>query len=241
MATLRNLDTGYFVTLTYPGEFDYVHQAYKRDLQRFRQRMARLFPDIRCIWRMECKVRLSGALFGIVVPHFHMLLFGDITGRADALSSFRAWIATTWNNIVAPSDEAHLAAGTQVDTITSRAHAMRYAAKYAAKPSLDTGGDTILGRLWGLWGAWDIRELLSIALELPLYAFLKVYVANHVRASKNERAQAYGMHLMRAPCDKGINVLGMGDLSGDATDANNSAILRIIGQLPKRAARKGEK
>jgi len=234
MAKCRNLDKGYFVTLTYPGDFDYVHQNYKRDLQRIRQRLVGLFPDIRCIWRMEYKVRLSGGLCGIAVPHFHLLLFGDVTERGDALPTFRAWVATSWNRVVAPDDMEHLAAGTQVDTITSRTHAMRYAGKYAAKIGETDTPAYHVGRLWGLWGNWDIRELLSIALEMPLYAFLKVYVANHVRASKNERAWQYGMHLMRAPDNKGINVLGLGDLSGDYTGENNSAILRIIGQLPKK-------
>lgn len=232
MATFRNLDEGLFVTLTYPGDFDYAKRAYKRDLQTFRKRMTRLFPDIRGIWRMEYVTRKSGALLGACVPHFHLLLYGDVACSTECIEAFRAWVSVNWNEIVAPGNDDHLAAGTQVDKITSRAHSMRYAAKYAAKVNEAIAPEFVVGRLWGYWGDWDMSEFLKISLLLPQYAFLKLYVANSVRARKYASAFAYGMRLMRAPPDKGINVMGLGDLSGQvAQQGMDSDIMRLVLRL----------
>lgn len=227
MATFRNLDKGYFVTLTYPGDFDYVHQTYKRDLHVLRKRMARIFPDIRGIWRLEYKLRLSGALQGAVVPHYHFLLFGDVAGQVSCIEAFRGWIATVWNDIVAPNDTQHLAAGTQVDTITSRVHAMRYAGKYAAKVGETITPEFHIGRLWGYWGEWDISEFVKISLFFEDFYFLKLYVANYLRATNQTRRFQYGMAILRAPPTRGFSVLGLGDMSNECTEPMNSDIIRL--------------
>lgn len=232
LAMCRNFDKGLFCTLTYPGEYDHEKLRLQRDLQAFFKRLRRAFPDIRCIWRVEYKLRKSGSLQNVVMPHIHLILATDESYIFNNLSTFRAWLAVAWNGIVAPDDESHLAAGTQADCIHSRKHAMRYAAKYAAKVSEATESISAVGRHWGYWGDWDVSQFLEIALNFAQFQFLKVYVSNVLRSGDKAKKRAFAMRLMRAPPNYGFSAFGLGDLSeGQLSQNQGSDIMRAIARI----------
>lgn len=126
IAKTRNQENGSFITLTYPGEYSPDPRRWKRDLDVFMKALKRQQPGIAGFWRLEFQRR--GA------PHYHLITFG----RAGDLETLRTWCSETWYRVVDSGDERHLKAGTNVRQIENRAHAMRYASKYAAKVATST-------------------------------------------------------------------------------------------------------
>lgn len=74
VAKLRDLDSGYFVTVTYGDDVPGDWKVWKTHLAALRKRLARFMPGAGGIWRFEPQVRKSGKLAGQIVPHFHLLL-----------------------------------------------------------------------------------------------------------------------------------------------------------------------
>jgi len=229
MAKMRNMDRGFFVTLTWPGEFENDAAKWKVQMQNFFKRFRRFMPEIRCVWRMEYKVRLSGAMEGYIAPHIHLLLFGFEDYVFSDVDALRAWIAVNWTECIPGASADHLAAGTQCDLIFNRQHATRYASKYAAKAEKTFSIVAPVGRHWGYWGEWDMSELLKVTLDLQQFLRLKVRIANYLRTGDNIARFKYGMQIMRAPPNYGLSVLGLGDMSkpGDG-DWQNSAIIKLV-------------
>ena len=64
-----------FGTTTYPDIFPDEAEKFKRDLQTLIERLKRRFPQVGLLWRLEFKMRKSGANVGKVAPHFHWLLW----------------------------------------------------------------------------------------------------------------------------------------------------------------------
>lgn len=159
MARSRGMDSGYFGTFTYPGEFRYTWQECKNHLFIFRKRILRRFPQARIIWRMEVKPRLSGESIGLPVPHYHFLIFGLPYGWEERLET---WFGDNWNIIANYQNEDVPYLRSEVKQIRSRSQAVYYASKYQAK--IDDGLDEGFGRHWGFFGEWD--ETMSGALIL---------------------------------------------------------------------------
>jgi len=124
-----------FVTLTYPLEWPSTATTWKQQLDTFLKRLDRRFPQSSAIWKLEFQKR--GA------PHFHLMIFG-----VKYISQH--WIARAWNDIVAPGDEKHLAAGTEVRRVRSWRGVASYAAKYMSKAEKITGHGEV-GRYWGVF------------------------------------------------------------------------------------------
>lgn len=235
IAKMRNLDTGLFVTLTWPGALSNDYENWKRQLQTFFKRLRRFIPEARCIWRMEFKVRLSGDMEGFIAPHVHLLLFGIEDYMVWGINPIRGWIAENWHAICGMGDTAHLSAGTQADVIHSRKHATRYASKYAAKADGTFSIVAPVGRHWGYWGDWDLSALLTVSLTYEQMGTLKVELSRMLRASDNLNRWKYGMKVLRAPPQYGFSVLGMGDsTSPELGGFENQQVFRALSRIVSR-------
>lgn len=212
LAMLRDCSGGYFVTLTYPGRFMWTAAEVKRHIHTFSKALLRRFPECGAFWRMELKERLSGESRGLIVPHFHLLLFG---AHAPSLAYMRRWIKTTWSRIVAYPDSERRMVRTQCDVINSRRHAANYASKYAAKCEdstlvlfQDENSDT-WGRHWGTFGNLDLDQVMSVSLDQEqLIRFKRL-----VRCWLKSRGSAYAKRLAHIREDFGFSAFGLGDLS----------------------------
>lgn len=138
-----------FITLTYPAEYSANSEDWKRNLDTLLKRIARRFPHAAAIWKLEFQRR--GA------PHFHVLLF-----NMRYLS--HTWVARAWTDIVAPGNEKHLKAGTEVRRVKSWSGVAHYAAKYMSKKDQSVKAADV-GRHWGVFNRaglpikWIKREL----------------------------------------------------------------------------------
>ncbi len=74
-AKLRRDELPWFVTLTYPNDFPEYREKYKRDLECFGRRLRRRWPLACILWKLEFKMRKSGANKGKVAPHFHLFVY----------------------------------------------------------------------------------------------------------------------------------------------------------------------
>jgi hypothetical protein len=205
---MRNCDTGYFCTLTYPGEFRYGWEECKAHLAALRKRLVYRCPEVRVIWRMEVVRRKSGASEGKLVPHFHLLVFGISPER---MLKFRLWLRENWDAIANNADSDCPMLRTQCDAIESHKHAVYYAAKYVAK----TGEErSQWGRHWGTFGYFDESE--SAVIEMTPYQMLtfRRYCRSYLK-SKGRRRVARMLASIRE--DFGFSVFGIGDAEPDET------------------------
>jgi hypothetical protein len=181
MAQLHDAEKGHFVTLTYPGQFPTDPLVFKRHLKIWVQRLRRKYPTARAIWRLEFQKRHA--------PHYHMLVFGI----PDRVTDVREWCALSWYKVVGSNDTRHLRAGIRVDRIENRAHAMRYAAKYAAKvDGQDLEGD--YGRRWGHFGGCNFDALETIPLSAGQFFELQ----RQTNKWLNSRLDAHGRKMRGA-------------------------------------------
>lgn len=254
MSECRTIGKGEFVHLTFPGmatipaKFVVTQESAKLALAAFRKRLVRRLPDVSGIWRLELKKRLTGASKGLIVPHFHVMLFN--VNWVDKAETLREWVARNWNEIIDPSDLKHRQAGTTVDLIVNRRHAMAYASKYTAKSSSneDIG---LWGRRWGTFGKIErypvmvfecpADKLLTMRRDLRKLLNSRAY-QSWVRAWNNQKTvglvcvhpvkHSYSKKLARGSPDKGFSALGLGDLSGETwTNITQSTIWRMIPPL----------
>ncbi len=127
-----------FVTLTYPLEYPNMAETFKKDLDNFIKRLARKFPDVAGVWKLEPQKR--GA------PHFHLLIWGA------AHIELLAFIPLAWCEVVGSDDPNHLAwhkgeLGNKpcVQQIESQRGVFWYASKYMSKE---------VGTMFSDWGRW---------------------------------------------------------------------------------------
>ena len=79
LAKIENDQVPWFVTCTYPDEFDkfaLYREEYKRHLELLCKRIERRFPAACCLWKLEFMPRKSGVNKGKIAPHYHIFLFG---------------------------------------------------------------------------------------------------------------------------------------------------------------------
>jgi len=126
-----------FVTLTFPAQYPTIERA-KRDLDTLIKRLARKFPVVAGVWKLEPQKR--GA------PHFHLLVWG-----ADYLELL-SFVPEAWCEIVGSGDPNHLAwhkgeLGNSpcVQQIESQRGVFWYASKYMSKE---------VGTMFSDWGRW---------------------------------------------------------------------------------------
>jgi hypothetical protein len=222
LAKLRNVSGGFFITLTYPGEYQFTLQESHDHLSALRKRIVRKYPMAGAFWRMEILPRKSGASRGELVPHFHLLLF---THDQSTISDMITWFSRSWYEIVGSENPDHLAAGTNVRLIESKKHAQRYVSKYAAKQSTYAWARIYPGRHWGTFGELDLSCVLVVKIPLARMAEMKRLAAKLLKA----RGSTFSRRLHRSAPDKGWSVFGLGDSSYDGWhDMFESTVLRMV-------------
>lgn len=225
LAMTRNVQNAYFVTLTYAGKFDRSPEQVKRDLAALRKAMTRRWPQHGAIWRLELKTRKSGESEGVLVPHFHILIFNV---EARWLPLLRQWIRHSWTRIVTGSDAGKLLR-TQAEVVTSRRHAASYVSKYAAKDEddvIDTASQLEnWGRRWGTWGALDLSP--SVVVQVPVNQLVEV--KRLLRAWLKSRGSNYHYRLRRGSKYHGCSCFGLGDISNlKRPGIENATITRML-------------
>jgi hypothetical protein len=135
----------YFLTLTYPAEWSWDAELWKRHLKVFSQRFVRRFPSAGFIWKLEFQER--GA------PHFHPFVWG--ISESEGLRAIIEFISEAWFEVVGSGDEKHFIAGTRVEKMRSATAAIRYVSGYASKSDQTLVGKKV-GRYWGVVGKRNI-------------------------------------------------------------------------------------
>jgi len=102
-----------FIHLTYPKDFPFDGKRVKKHLDTFIKRLKRSYPDIEFMWVIEFQRR--GA------PHFHILTDREVD---------KEWLSQNWYEVVGSGDIKHLWAGTRVELVKSKNHAVAYVINY---------------------------------------------------------------------------------------------------------------
>ncbi len=158
-----------FTTLTFPrGKWPSDPKIWKRNLQKFKQRLDRKYGKTSGFWRLE----LHGE-DGSLNPHFHLLLVLDQPHISnDALADMRAFVANAWYCACGQISDNHLMAGSQVKRVRSRRdwdHLTRYIAK---KEKLQDESLTT-GRVWGVWSK-DLLPVEHETIEISIVDAIKI-------------------------------------------------------------------
>ena len=122
-----------FVHLTYPRDYPSDGKKVKKHLDVFIKRLRRRYPDIKYLWVIEFQQR--GA------PHFHIVVNQEID---------KNWLSQNWYEVVGSGDERHLRAGTKIELVRSKTHAIAYLMKYLGKLDQKTVPEEYknVGRFW---------------------------------------------------------------------------------------------
>lgn len=174
--------TPIFVTLTYGREWASDGRVWKRDLQTWWKRLVREDPTLAAIWKLEFQRR--GA------PHFHLFVYRKDEGQPPFLD--KRWVAQTWAEVTGDETEAHVRAGTRVESIRSRHGAMFYAAKYMGKEDGSPPGPDSLeaGRVWGVLGRENLPVKATTVWLSPMEAAAFRYHLALAAAQYRARKQA---------------------------------------------------
>lgn len=213
LAKVRGLTWGYFATLTYPDKFPQEPDVWHRDLKVVIQRLQRLSWSSMGMWRLELKTRLSGEYEGWLAPHFHLLIFPTCPQNKPKLAVLRRWLRMAWYDVAHDGDAHQGGAGTQIDPITSRRHAVNYVNKYAAKVEQSFSIIAPIGRHWGVWGNMDLSASVRVLITHAQLVELKRVMRNWISATGTKPSRAYARKLSRAPPAVGISLFGLGDTS----------------------------
>jgi len=171
IASVCRNELPYFLTLTYPAEWTWDVELWKRHLKIFSQRFERRFPTAGFIWKLEFQER--GA------PHFHPFVWG--IPESDGFRGIIDFISEAWFEVVASGDQKHFVAGTSVQKIRSVMGAMRYVSGYASKNDQTLPGKKV-GRYWGVVGRKNIPwgELETLALDHAQSKFVMRTVRRYI-------------------------------------------------------------
>lgn len=155
----------WFMTVTYPNEIDCpggrmpTPAEAKMHLEAFRKRMQRRFPKYSAIWRIEIQEKRRER-FGIVAPHFHLIVFGLPYFAKDELRAFFSWVQDQWGEVTGTAAAKPF---TRCERMNSWRGLMSYVAKYVAKKTPARGPaagltithilpsyEVVMGRHWGI-------------------------------------------------------------------------------------------
>jgi len=198
-----------FITLTYADEYLWNEDKrriaspaqWKNDIEKLRKRIERKYPDMKGLWRLELKNRLSGENKGLIAPHFHLLLW-------DVLESdIETWIQSAWYEIVDTKLDKHYKHGTHTSTVKSERHAMFYVSKYIAKMEDSFLDMYQVGRRWGRFGKFDTTSSIEVNMsEREFVQFRRL-----LRAWLKSKGSEYAKKLCKGRLSLGFVVFGIGD------------------------------
>lgn len=155
IASVCRNELPYFLTLTYPAEWTWDAELWKRHLKIFSQRFMRRFPTAGFIWKLEFQQR--GA------PHFHPFVWG--IPESEGWRAIIDFISEAWFQVVGSGDQKHFIAGTRVEKLRSATAAIRYVSGYASKTDQTLVGKKV-GRYWGVVGTENIPWGPAETIEL---------------------------------------------------------------------------
>lgn len=204
--SIRNVDERamWFITLTYPNEFTWTAKQVKEHLRALVERFKRKYEGYGLIWRLELKTRLTGAMKGFQVPHYHIILFNVFAQHKP----LREWVSKAWHEIVGSGEVDHLKAGTNVRRVKSFAHMVNYVSKYAAKADDDADiMERNWGRRWGSRGNLDCVHLHTIRLTQRQYVHWHRLMRRYLRALGHGHEKTY----TRIGSWRGASIYDIGD------------------------------
>lgn len=179
-----------FVTLTYSDDIAFdAHLNMRRDFEAFRKQLEYHYPNVKGMWRIEFVARKSGAWFGRLIPHFHLLIWlpkGTPQTSIDKIleGDGQLW-RNAWHKITHSTDGHHLAAfGCKVEPIKSRKHAYAYCSKYLAKENEE---NIEAGRRWGRIGKFEQPTELETRLSAREYVHFKRLLNAYIKAEAIKR------------------------------------------------------
>lgn len=176
----RAVGAGWFVTLTYPGQYPADCEQWKRDRDTFVKRLRREYPGICGLWKLEPQERLA--------PHYHLLLFPADGGRIS-----KAWVSLAWYEVVGSKRPEHFRVGTRVERLRSWNGVTSYAAKYVAK---EVDGK-LLPEWWHgcrWWGRIGKLPTSPVQGELDPAAFFRAcrQLRKYVSKATGRKVRTYG-------------------------------------------------
>lgn len=231
MGKIRDLHSSYFVTLTYPGLFDFTPDEVKAHFNAFKKRFFYRHEKAGFVWRLELKQRQSGASEGRLAPHFHLLIMKRNAGSFEALKDeiSKNWfeVVTDKNQRWTPEALDHFKAGTQVKPMHSRREAISYVSKYIGKVEEVQMHEEDLshwGRFWGVCGEIDYRPMFRIEIDRPQYVEIRREIAKAMNARERKKRfdrqgnplppkRGFARRLRRGGTMVGFAALGYGDQS----------------------------
>ncbi|MBE7535456.1 MAG: hypothetical protein HS124_06970 [Anaerolineales bacterium] len=156
LAGIKKTELPCFVTLTYPSVYSDNPKDWKNDLDKYLKRLARKFPNVSGVWKLEPQKR--GA------PHYHLLIWG-----AD-FTELLVYTVTAWHEIAGNGDENHrkwhagwLNNKPCVSQVEKRQGVFWYASKYMSKP---IEGWENVGRFWGVFFRDRLPQGELVTLEV---------------------------------------------------------------------------
>ena len=185
LAQVKRNNLPCFVTLTYPKDFTFEVERWKRDLMTFIKRLSRTFPEVCGIWKLEPQDR--GA------PHYHVMVWGA------ELEGLRDFVPQAWHAVVGSDDVNHLLwhmgkcgnGNKHCVSEVDRAKAMyKYVAKYISKDVMEAlAGWENVGRWWGIFfrgrmpfgeeAVFDITDKKAVELMRYFRRFAHIRARQH--------------------------------------------------------------
>lgn len=150
VANNTEVDFTWFITLTYPKDYETDGKEVKRHLNKFLSWARSAEKGVQYLWFLEFQKR--GA------PHFHILLDRPLN---------REKVSLMWYKHVNSGDKKHLLAGTRVERIRKPEGARRYVNKYAHKIRQKEvpGNYRNVGRFWGCSSGVKPEIVGSLSLD----------------------------------------------------------------------------
>ena len=190
---LARLDKNAFallITLTWPDWARPEGKAFREPWSRFRKRMARSWPDVGGVYRVELTRK------GVI--HIHAYACGIKPG-AKNIKAFREWVAVAWSESVqADHQERRRRVGTRVEVPKLGQAVTRYVSKYMSKP--ETPVDLRIGRWWDTWNNAALPTLnpTQIPMTDPEARTIKALMDERVKVSYMARLLRRGKTVAEA-------------------------------------------
>lgn len=170
----------YFVTLTYPKEYETNYEIWKKQLHQLYSSLRYHYPKMGFLWKLEFQQR--GA------PHFHLLMFDPSSPKEREIGKL---IKEHWYRIVGQKSKSFRHWGTDTKAIHDIKGSGFYLAMYQTKDTY-IPADMMSGRMWGVYGRnkMPMSEQGTENLSLDKYTLLKRICRKWVAKQKNSKSYA---------------------------------------------------
>ena len=178
---LENRNGYYFVTLTYPKEYDTNYQTWKYQLRQLFSSLRYHYPKMGFLWKLEFQKR--GA------PHFHLLMFVPSIPPKEEIGKL---IKEHWYRIVGHTSKGFRHWGTDTKEVKDIKASGFYLAMYQTKDSNTPMDKMKSGRSWGVYGRkmMPMSEQGMETLSLDNYIILKRICRKWIAKQPSSRGYA---------------------------------------------------